>query len=143
MKHLFYYISLTIILTATLSGCSREEEHIISLMGVESYQIYVASTEVPTLYAVSVKVVGILADSCNNHHKTHYDEPYISRRILQPNYKNGDTVTIEITQSESTSTSGYCLTAVHYYIPVLFLGYFEKGIYTLIVNGYSNDFTVG
>lgn len=111
-------------------------------MWIESFKIYVAETEIPTVYAVSVRVVGILRDSCNAYHETNYNEPE-TRKILSPNYFGGDTITIEITQSKSTSIEDYCLTAEHYHVPVLFLGFFEHGEYTLKINNYSEKFSVG
>lgn len=139
--HLFSYIVFSMILTATLMGCDRDEEQTISLMRIESYQIYIAPTEIPTLYTVSVKVIGILWDSCHSHHETHYYEPDISRRILSPNYVDSDTINIEITQSKYTGSED-CLTAEHYHVPVLFLGYFEHGEYTLKINNYSDTFAI-
>ena len=89
-------------------------------MRIEHFQIYIAETEIPTVYAVSVRVVGILWDSCNSYHETNYDEPHISRRALSPNYRDGDTINIEITQSKYTGTED-CLTAEHYHNDVIFL----------------------
>lgn len=143
---LFITIFLTIMFT--VFGCSRDydsDDDTISLMAIESHHIYVAETENPTVYAVSAKVIGILADGCEGHHETIYDEPrsmYYSDQPPSTNYSDGDTVTIEIKMSEYMGPDD-CHDAVHYYIPVLFLGYFEKGSYTLVINGDSENFTVG
>ena len=138
------YILLTIILTATVIGCSRDEE-IIDLMPIEIIEIYITQTERPTTYAVSLRVVGILSDSCHSYHETHYEEPdpiTYSPRTLSPNYSNGASIDIEITQSIYTGPD-YCLTAVYYYHDVIFLGYFEPGEYTLNLNGHQEKFQVG
>ncbi len=144
-------IYIFLIIMFALIGCRRdyEVEHYevepkISLMRIEDYQISVTEIENPGVYAVSVRVVGFLADGCHSYHETNYAEPNLRVHTayghIRPNYFDGDTITIEITQAES---SGICVASVRYYIPVIFLGYFEKGSYKLIVNKYYGEFTVG
>ena len=126
-----------------MGGCDRDDE-IISLMGIDSYQVYISETEDPTLYAVSVRVVGVFPDGCHSFHEIHYDAPHPigSHPIPSANYVDGDTITIEITESEYRGPDD-CTDAVHYYIPVLFIGFCEKGSFTLILNGNSEIFSVG
>ncbi len=105
----------------------------------------------PKYYAVTILVNGVLG-GCLGHHQT---------RIFYNNNENeieadlstwegaphtwvpGDTLRIEITQSEpKPDGSFYCTADVYEWYQAIFIGFFVQGEYTVVINDQSKTFTI-
>lgn len=132
-------------------GCNRDPDEIISAARVENIEIHVSETETGrelegrqlSLVVATVRLK--FWDGCSAYHDTEY---LVERSILSgstridiPIWQDGDTIKIEITQSEYTGPDE-CDTAEHYHDKVIVIGLCFPGNYTLRVNHSEKMFTV-
>jgi len=108
-------------------------------MAITHVEVYMTLLDQGGLYAVSAFVRGTLASGCHSYHQTKYTE--IVPENYSPRYSDGDTLHVEITQSEDFLFE-CALAAIENY-DVIFLGFCEPGNYTLVVNEYVTTFEVG
>lgn len=150
MKQLTFICLFTIVLS--MSGCDRGEPT-ISNMPILDFQIYVSDIDekikkimrlperVETYYAVNILVSSTLG-GCINYDQTRvfsnnmeidpsnlstwHDSPVI--------WRPGDTLRIEVTETDSTDISGFCPEYVYYWYQTIFIGFCVPGEYTTTVN---------
>lgn len=143
----FSAVFIVLIILCTLISCEKVEKIDIVPTDIMSCNVYTAEIqegfETPHYAVFTIVCYEVGAYVPRSQYKIEYPlETPAMTFAGHPIYNNGDTINVKITEHRKTDVKGELL-IVRVRTEVAFIGFCTQGTYTLNVNGFEQEFSVG